>query len=346
MNIRTSILSALASIVLTCACAVHPVTLQQEFNIVSESKELSIGRRAHPQIIKEFGYYHNPVLQRYVDGIGQKLAAVCRRRDISYHFTILDSDMVNAFAVPGGYVYVTRGLLAYLNNEAELAGVLGHEIGHIVGRDSAIMMSQSMIAQIAVLAGVAGAAAASGGADVAIATQQLFQSLMLGFSRDREFLADEQSVEYVRAAGYDPLQMNSFMRTLSHMGQGPTGPQQYLMTHPYIFDRIDRIQAKCKVMDVMHTTMYQLHNHAQPAAVRSSGTINSREYLQLLDGLAFGPKNNIRHLKLYRVLPGDSFATIARRTLGSSVRAPQLAILNGLPTEAPLVPGATVKVLY
>jgi len=164
---------------------VNPVTLEQQFNIVSEERETDIGRSAHPQIVEYYGYYHNQPLQNYVNRVGQKLVTVCKRRDIGYTFTVLDSDMVNAFAVPGGYVYLTRGLLAILNNEAEMAGVLAHEIGHVVGRDSAAMMSQQLLSQFTMLAGAAGAAAGGGG-DAAIASMQLSQTILLGFSRECE----------------------------------------------------------------------------------------------------------------------------------------------------------------
>ena len=107
---------AFITVMAISGCMVNPVTLEQEFNIVSETKELNIGRTAHGQIIEQFGYYHNQRLQDYVKGIGQKLVNVCRRRDIDYHFTVLDDPMVNAFAVPGGYIYITRGLLALLNS--------------------------------------------------------------------------------------------------------------------------------------------------------------------------------------------------------------------------------------
>lgn len=326
-------------------CVVNPVTLEQEFNIVNEQKELNIGRTAHPQIIKQFGLYQNPQLQRYVDGIGQNLVSVCRRRDITYHFTVLDDPMINAFAVPGGYIYITRGLLAYLNSEAELAGVLGHEIGHVVGRDSAALMSQSMLAQLATLAGVAGAAASSGsGGEVAMATNQLFSAIMLGFSREREYLADEQSVEYMFELGYDPMQIISFMRTLSYTSQGPTGPQQYLVTHPYIFDRMARVEAKAKVVFTMHHTMGQLQNRNEGGKGR--GLTLAENYKPYLDGLAHGPKDDLRHIKLYKVRTGDTFPVIARRTLGSAVKAKDLAELNGMPVNAQLIPGATIKIIY
>lgn len=326
------------------ACSINPVTLESEFNVVSESKEIAIGRGADPQIIRRFGYYRNPALQDYVDSVGQKLARVCRRSDIAYHFTVLDTEMENAFAVPGGYIYITRGLLAMMNNEAELAGVLGHEVGHVVGRDSATLMSQSMIAQIAVLAGAAGAAAGGASPDIAAATSQLFNSIMLGYSREKEYRADEQSVDYVMKAGYDPMQMAAFLRTLSFSSQGYSGTQQYLTTHPYIFDRIARVQAKAKVTYAMNSAMGQLQN--RPDTTPDRGMVNAEQYMRMIDGLAYGPRESLRHIKIYTVQPGDTFESISRRTLGTSVQAKKLAQLNGMPEGSPLVPGATIKTIY
>lgn len=328
--------------VFSSSCMVNPVTLKQQFNVVSEDREIGIGRNAHPQIVEYFGYYHNQPLQSYVNRVGQKLVTVCKRNDIDYTFTVLDSDMVNAFAVPGGYIYITRGLLAMLNNEAEMAGVLAHEIGHVAGRDSAAMMSQQMLAQVAVLAGAVGAASSGGGGDMAAASMQLFNALMLGFSRDREYLADEQSVDYMFAAGYDTLRVKDFMLSLSQLGQGPSGPQQYLMTHPFIFDRIDRIEARSKVVHTMKDTMGQLNS--TPA---NPGTeyVGADAYLTHIDGIAYGPRDDIRRLTLYTVRRGDTFSQISRRTLGTAYQAKELALLNGMPESAPLVPGAIIKVI-
>lgn len=325
-------------------CSVHPLTLEREFNIVSEQKELDIGRAAHPQIIQQFGFYHNTELQRYINEVGQKLVKVCRRRDITYHFTLLDDKIENAFAIPGGYIYITRGLLALLNSEAELAGVLAHEIGHVVGKDSATLMSQSMLAQFATLAGVAGAATSSGsGSDLLMATNQLFNSIMLGFSRKKEHLADEQGVEYMFEAGYDPMQITSFMRSLSYKSQGPTGIQQYLVTHPYIFDRISRVEAKCKVVLTMRDTMGQIQNINKK---KKKGLVLAEKYKSYLDGLAYGPKDNLRHIKIYTVKKGDSFLLIAKKNLGSTMEAKKIAGLNGMPVNAQLIPGAKIKIIY
>ena len=325
-------------------CMVNPVTLQSEFNVVSEDRELNIGIQAHPQIIKQFGYYQNEELQRYINEVGQKLAAVSRRRDVTYHFTVLDTPMENAFAVPGGYIYITRGLLAYLNNEAELAGVLGHEIGHIVGRDSASQMSQAMLAQIAALAG---AAAAPSTGDAAAATGMLLNSIMLGYGREKEYLADVQGIEYMYKAGYDPRQMASFQKNLVQITQGPVGYQVYNSTHPDMFDRIERSTAKAKVMIAMNDAMVQINNGtSNPVMVSQDSTlILSDKYKDYLDGLAYGPKENLRHIKIYTAQEGDTLSLIAKKTMGTEQSIKELAELNGIPPQMQLLPGTKIKTI-
>ena len=338
------ILSACIVAFLFTACMVNPVTLQSEFNVVSEERELNIGRQAHPQIIKQFGYYQNEELQRYVNQVGQKLASVSRRRDVTYHFAVLDTPIENAFAVPGGYIYITRGLLAYLNSEAELAGVLGHEIGHIVGRDSANQMSQAMLAQIAALAG---AAAAPSTGDAAAATGMLLNSIMLGYGREKEYLADVQGIEYMYRAGYDPRQMASFQKNLVQIAQGPVGYQVYNSTHPDMFDRIERSTAKAKVMLVMNDAMVQINNgNSMPGKITQDNTlILSDKYKDYLDGLAYGPKENLRHIRIYTAQEGDTLALIAKKTIGTEQGVKELAELNGIPAQMQLVPGTKVKTI-
>jgi predicted Zn-dependent protease len=341
---RLWLLLAGAFMAMLTGCMVNPTTLQSEFNVVSEERELNIGRQAHPEIIKQFGYYQNEELQRYVNDVGQKLAAVSRRKDVTYHFTVLDTPMENAFAVPGGYIYITRGLLAYLNSEAELAGVLGHEIGHIVGRDSANQMSQSMLAQVAVLAGVA----APGGADLAQATGMLLNSVMLGFGREKEYLADQQGIDYMCKAGYDPEQMASFQKNLSHITQGPSGNQVYNSTHPDMMNRIERATAQAKVMLAMNNAMQQINN-GMPAMAQgraAKGQILSDRYKDYLDGLAYGPKEDLRHIKIYTTQEGDTFLLIARKMFGSEQQAKLLAEINGMPVTMQLVGGYKLKTIY
>ncbi len=327
-------------------CAVHPVTLKKELMIISEEKELDIGRKSDPYILHQMGYYDDPALQDYVNQIGQKLVKVCRRRDIEYHFKVLDTNDINAFAVPGGYIYVTRGILAVMNSEAELAGVLGHEIGHVVGRDSANQISQQTLFQVAALAGMA----APGARDLAVAGNMLFNSVMLGYGREKEFLADAQGVEYMGKAGYDPSQMAAFQYTLAKIYQGPGGYAQYLSTHPDIFDRINRTNAQAKVQRAMDDALSRLNKGSdglkEQNIERSGKVILSDEYKARLDGLAYGPRDNIRRIQIYTVKEGDTLQSIAANEMGDNSRIKEIAFLNGLEINDQLYADQKLKLVY
>src|ERR671913_61675 len=137
---------------LLLACATNPVTGKREISLMSEAQEVSLGQENHPQILAEMGQYNDPELQRYVSDIGVKLAKTSERPNLPWTFTVVDQPVVNAFAVPGGFIYITRGILAYLDNEAQLVGVLGHEIGHITARHSAQQYSRATGGQLGLLA--------------------------------------------------------------------------------------------------------------------------------------------------------------------------------------------------
>ncbi|MCD6151169.1 MAG: M48 family metalloprotease, partial [Deltaproteobacteria bacterium] len=133
-NLLIAAVTGLIMFLLLPACAVNPVSGSREVMLYSPEQEVSMGKKAHPQVLEKFGYYNDPKLQAYITAIGKRLTAHCERRDILYHFTLIDSPIINAFALPGGYVYISRGLLAEVNNEAQLAGVMGHELGHVNAR--------------------------------------------------------------------------------------------------------------------------------------------------------------------------------------------------------------------
>jgi len=126
-----------AAFALLCAavgCSVNPVTGDRDLVLMSEQQEIALGASQHPQILKQYPLYDDPELQAYVDRIGQAIARQSHRAELPFTFSVVDSADINAFALPGGYIYVTRGIMAYLNSEAELAGVLGHEVGHVTAR--------------------------------------------------------------------------------------------------------------------------------------------------------------------------------------------------------------------
>ena len=144
---------ALAAAVLMTACATNPVTGKRELSFMSEEQEISVGRELDAQVRQEMGVYENPDLQRYVQELGMRLARSSQRPNLPWSFAVVDSPAVNAFALPGGFIYITRGILPYLDNEAQLVGVLGHEIGHVTARHSAQQYTRGMGASLGVLVG-------------------------------------------------------------------------------------------------------------------------------------------------------------------------------------------------
>lgn len=188
---------------LPAACATNPVTGEADLALITEEQEIEQGRSYHAEIIKAYGVYDDPELQKYVNRIGQKLAAKSHRAHLEFHFTVLDSPDINAFALPGGYIYITRGIMAYLDSEAELAGVLGHEIGHVTARHSVRQQAGQMATGLlSVLIG-----AATGYAELGSLSQQLSVGLLRGYGREHELEADRLGAEYLHATGYDPDNM-------------------------------------------------------------------------------------------------------------------------------------------
>jgi predicted Zn-dependent protease len=202
--------------VLAAGCAVNPATGRREFTLVSAGQELAIGQEGYGATVAEYGEYDDPALAAYVDTVGLRLARASERPDLDWHFTVLDDPMVNAFAMPGGYIYVTRGILAHLNSEAQLAGVLGHEIGHVTARHSAKQITQQQIAGLGLA--VAGAYSATF-QQYSGTAQQALGLLMLKYSRDDETQADELGIRYATAAGYDPREIPATYAMLKRVSQ-------------------------------------------------------------------------------------------------------------------------------
>jgi predicted Zn-dependent protease len=201
MKFTTPIL--LAACLVLGACAKNPVTGDSDFALVSESEEVEQGRSYHPEIIKTYGLYDDPELQDYVSRIGQMLAKKSHRSNLEFHFTVLDSAEINAFALPGGYIYVTRGIMAYLDSEAELAGVLGHEIGHVTARHSVRQQAgQFASSLLSVLI-----SATTGQSSLGNLSQQLSTGIIRGYGREHELEADRLGAEYLHKTGYDPDNM-------------------------------------------------------------------------------------------------------------------------------------------
>ncbi len=252
MMLSPTALGATLALVATLAsgCTTNPATGEQSFTgLTSTSEEVRIGRQNHPQIVREMGgAYPDEKLHKYVDSVGQLVARTTERRELSYTFTVLNSDIVNAFAIPGGYIYVTRGLLGLVSDEAELAAVLGHELGHITALHHAQRAGQGLLADILVTGlGVAlGGEAAQGG-------QFLAQAALRGFSREHEHQSDELGIRYLSRVGFDTDAVPRFLSKLRAQsrleaklrGDSPDKVDQfnYLATHPAPIERVERAQA-------------------------------------------------------------------------------------------------------
>lgn len=206
---RISLLISFGALLVTLAlagCAVNPVTGNPNFVTMSEAQEISVGRGEDKKVRDQYGVYDDPALQRYVNDIGQRLAKASHRTGLQYQFLVVDSPQVNAFALPGGYIYITRGILAYLNSEAELAAVLGHEIGHVTARHSVQQISAATAANVgaSVLQILVPQMRNSTG-DLLI--NVLGGSILSGYGREHELEADRLGAEYLARTGYDPQAM-------------------------------------------------------------------------------------------------------------------------------------------
>ncbi len=261
---------------LLAGCSVNPATGKSSFTaFMSPEDELRVGREQHPKILKEFGgAYDHARANAYVNAVGQQLARRSDLPNLRYTFTVLDSDVINAFALPGGYVYISRGLLALANTEAELAGVLAHEIGHVTARHSAQRYSSSIVAGLgtALLGVVAGGGAAQLG-------QQGAAVYLQGYSRDQEFEADTLGVRYLARTGYETGSMASFLASLQAYSAleaktsglpDPASRYNILSTHPRTSERV---AAAIKA--------------AQTTAV-AKPRIGNIDHLNAIDGIVFG----------------------------------------------------------
>jgi predicted Zn-dependent protease len=201
-----SLLSGLSTLLvaaLLAGCATNPVTGKSDYVLMSEQQEIALGQRYNREILKEMPPYEDAKLTAMVQSIGEQLAAHSHRKDLAYRFTIVDSPSVNAFALPGGFIYITRGMLAYLNSEAELAAVLGHEIGHVTARHS--VRQHSAATTTSVLGAVVSVATGIDGVDDL--TNMAGTAIVRGYGREHELEADRLGAQYMARSGYDPEAM-------------------------------------------------------------------------------------------------------------------------------------------
>ncbi len=282
---------------LLSACATNPVTGDQDIVLMTEEQEIALGRQNHELILKQYKPYDDPELQAMVERIGQKLAAQSHRAELTFTFTVLDSPDVNAFALPGGYVYITRGIMAYLNSEEELAGVLGHEIGHVTARHGVRQQTAQTASSVASVL----AAVLTGDTDVARVTNYAGTALVSGYGRSHELEADRLGAEYLARSNYNPESMLEVIGVLKDqelfaqekaLATGEAQPMAYhglFATHP---DNDRRLQ--------------EVISAAKKYQTGQAASIDTEAYLRAMDGVVFGDsedqgivrRNNFYHRDL------------------------------------------------
>jgi len=262
-----------ASLLISNSCAVNPVTGKKQIVLMSESQEIAMGAAADPEIVAQYGRYEDKILQDFITQKGNEMAAISHRPDLKYEFKIVDSEVLNAFAVPGGYVYFTRGIMAHFNNEAEFAGVLGHEIGHITARHSVSQQSKAILGQVGLIGSMILIPQV---AEFAEPLSEGLGLLFLKFGRDAERQSDELGVEYSSKIGYDAKEMAGFFNTLERQSSGSESAElpDFLSTHPNPGDRNIAVR---KLSDEWKKKL----NLLDPKVSRES-------YLKKIEGLIYG----------------------------------------------------------
>lgn len=266
---RHRTLAAAVSLALISGCATNPATGRRQIMLVGEAQEIAMGQEADREVASSLGLYPDEALQAYVAGLGKALAATGERPSLPWTFRVVDDPTVNAFAIPGGFIYVTRGIMAHLNSEAELVSVLGHEIGHVTARHTVSQITKSQLATLGLVAGMIVRPELARFGDLAQAGMQL---MFLKFGRNDEQQADDLGLRYMTRRDYDPREMVQVFSVLDRLGETSAQGRlpSWLSTHPAPANRAQRIQSEIQTQ-------------------RLTGTrVDQAGYLQRLDGIMFG----------------------------------------------------------
>jgi predicted Zn-dependent protease len=326
---RTLSIFAISTSLALTACSVNPVSGKKDFSLISEEQEIQMGLQAHRDILKQKKPYNNARLQSYVSSLGQQLASKSHRSNIRYTFTVLDDPSVNAFALPGGYVYITTGIMAYLNSEGELAGVLGHEIGHITAKHGVQQASAGMATSV-----LLDLVTKQAGGNSKVLSQ-LGSALLSGYGRKHELEADRLGAKYLADVGYSPKNMMDVIGVLkaqevyASRQQGRTGGSYHGLfpSHPSNDQRLQEVI-----------------NAAKKISSASSLPANRDAYLKQINGLKFKiSKNKIGRIVVGKIKTGGlTFEQLAQKSV---VEAQQLRLLNGRYPDGKLNQGELIKII-
>jgi predicted Zn-dependent protease len=273
---RNTTVAALLVLALSASgCSTNPATGKRQIAMVSEEQEIAMGREADQQVVQQLGLYNDQDVQAYVNKLGKQLAADSERPNLPWTFRVVDDPVVNAFALPGGFIYVTRGLMTHLTSEAELVSVLGHEIGHVTGRHSVEQMSKAQLAQIGLIAGMVLKP------ELAQQFGNLAQTglglLFLKYGRDDETEADSLGLRYLVREQYNPNEMPQVFETLRRVSEAESQGKQgrvpnWLSTHPTEANRIQAISSQIAKLNQDF----------------SNAKVGREPYLRQVDDMTFG----------------------------------------------------------
>ena len=255
------------------SCSRNPVTGKKQLSFMSFDQEKAMGAQSDPAVVAQFGRYEDKKIQDFITREGNKMVKVSHRPDLPFEFKILNSPVVNAFALPGGYVYFTRGILAHFSNEAEFAGVLGHEIGHVTARHGAEQYTNQILSQVGLMVGLVLSPTVR---QFANELSQGVQLMLLSNSRAHESQSDELGVEYSTKIGYDANYMANFFATIGRISSQNGGDEipTFLSTHPNPADRFTRV----------HELATEWQNKLQLPEYK----VNRNSYLEMIDGIIYG----------------------------------------------------------
>ncbi|OGW04423.1 MAG: hypothetical protein A2889_09225 [Nitrospinae bacterium RIFCSPLOWO2_01_FULL_39_10] len=306
-------------------------------NSATPAGEVEIGKEADKDIIRAYGYFTDKALQEYVNEIGQKLIKSIKDPVFEYHFKVVDSPEVNAFALPGGYIYITRGMLAYVNSEAELAVILGHEIGHVTSHHAVSQMNKSIASALLTIAGLIASQEIrkEAGAWVTITTQ-LSQHILSGYGREAEMQSDELGIIYSHSSGYDPRVMKDFFKKLKARERfAGAGYHGFLATHPDTIERIISSEDKANIIAARGGNLERLED----------------KFKAKIEGLPYGGDSNNRlakpdkYIHIYTVKNGDTFRSISKDIARDERVAFEVALINGKNVDDKLTEGEKIKVI-
>jgi predicted Zn-dependent protease len=290
------------------------------FVMMSEEQEIKVGEQVAKQVMQQYRAYDNHGLQEYVQAIGEKVAKVSDRPNLTYTFTILDTEEVNAFAVPGGHIFVARGLLAYLNSEAELAGVLGHEIGHVAARHAAKQHSTAAITDI--LARVTAMATGVPGSD--LLTGFLGKAFISGYGRDMELEADHLGAEYMQRAGYPPDALIRVISVLKDQEEVEIERAKEELREPHVYHGLFATHPD------QDTRLHQAIDVAGAAPPLESPIVNRHTYLHFIDGMVYG-KNDAERAAIAGTYVHPTLGIMLKLPLGWEVQSGKNTLLAKSP---------------